>query len=84
MKKTLKGTNEKSELLYRHDCSSKLTRIETETVTDQTGHPEAGSGRVSSVFDLQAFLTFIDQLSDRIPYLPFIDNHIHDCILSLK
>lgn len=35
-------------------------------------------------FLFQVFPAIIDHLFNRIAYLPFVDNHIHDCILSLK
>lgn len=84
MKKTLKRINKKSELLYWHKRCDCHQGIQAKTVPDQTRNLKNGTGRMIPVFLPQVFSAVIDHLSDRIAYLPFVDNHIHDCILSLK
>lgn len=82
MKKTLKRINKKSELLYCHKGHDCHPGIPAETVFDQTGNLKNGTGRMVPVFLLQIFPAIIDHTFYRVAYFPFVDYHIHDCILS--
>ena len=82
--KNSKRTNKKSELPHIHKRCGCHPGIPADTVTDRTRNLENRMDRVIPVFLFQVFPAVIDHLFDRITYLPFVDNHIHDCILSLK